>query len=98
MKEAWKQSDQLLYGTEDTSIRENLEHSSSSVNVYLPQGLLGPLLFRSWLLQVDLLIVISIVLVIFLVIVIVTVILASGALIPLDRLRENLVSDGNTQL
>ena len=97
MKEAWKQSDQLLYGTDDTSIRRNLEHSSSSVTVYLPQGHLGPLLFWSWLLQINFLIVIPIVLVIVLVI-IVTVILASGTFIPLNRLWENLVGDGNTQL
>ena len=98
MKEAWKQSDQLLYGTEDTSIGRNLEHSSSSVNVYLPQGHLGPLLFWSWLLQINLLIIIPIVLVVFLIIIVVAVILTSGTLIPLNRLWENLVGDGNTQL
>ena len=75
-----------------------MEHSSSSVDVYLPQGHLGSLLFWSWLLQINLLVIIPIVLVIFLVIVIVTVILASGTLVPLDRLWENLVGDGNTQL
>ena len=76
----------------------NLEHSSSSVNVYLPQGRLGPLLFWSRLLQINLLIVIPIVLFIFLILVIVTEGLGSGTLKPLNGLWENLVGDGDTQL
>ena len=80
------------------SIGRNLEHSSSNVNVYLPQGRLGPLLFWSWLLQINLLILILIVLFIFIIFIIVTEVLASGALEPFDRFRENLVGDSDTQL
>jgi len=84
-----------LYRTEDTSVGRNLEHLSN--NVYLSQGHLRPLFFWPWLLQIDLFLVI-VVIVIFIIVILIAEGLASGTLEPLDRLRENLVGNGNTQL
>jgi len=61
------------------------------------RGHLRPLLFWSWLLQINFLLV-FVVFFIFLILIIVAEALGSGAFEILDRLRENLVGDGNTQL
>ena len=78
-------------------VKRNSEHSSSSVNVYLPRGHLRPLLFWSWLLQINFLLILLILFIIF-VLLIVAETLGSGPLEVLDRLRENLVGNCNTQL
>jgi len=82
---------------EDTGVEKNSEHSSSNVNVYVPWGHLRPLFFWSWLLQINLVLVL-VVFFIFLILIIVAEILGSGAFEIFDRLWENLVGDGNTQL
>jgi hypothetical protein len=66
------------------------------VDVYLLQRHLSPLFFWSWLLQINFLslIVFFIILILF----IVAGVLDSDAIKPIDRLWENLIADGNTQL
>jgi len=77
---------------EDTGVEKNSKHSSNNVNVYVPWGHLRPLFFFwSWLLQINL----FLVLVVFFII---TEVLGSGAFETLDRFWENLVSDGDAQL
>ena len=68
----------------------------STVNVYLLQRHLSPLFFWSWLLQINFLclIVFFVILIVF----IVAGVLDSDAIKPIDRLWENLIADGNTQL
>ena len=58
---------------------------------------LRPLFFWSGLLQINFLFVL-VVFFIFLILIIIAEVLGSGAFEILDRLRENLVGDGNTQL
>ena len=58
---------------------------------------LRPLLLRSWLLQINFLLIL-VVFFIFFILIIITEILCGGALEILHRLWENLVGDGDTQL
>ena len=97
MKKEQKQSDQLLYRVEDMGVERNSGHLSSNVNVYRPWSHLRPLFFWSWLLQINFLFILVVLFIIF-ILIIVAEVLGSGTLEILNRLRENLVGDGNTQL
>ena len=79
------------------SIGRNLEYLSSSVDVYLPRSHLSPLFFWSRLLQINLVILIIVLFILF-ILFILTEVSLGGALEPVDRLWENLVGNGNTQL
>ena len=78
-------------------VERSSEHSSGNVNVYPPKSHLRPLFFWSGLLQINFLFVL-VVFFIFIIFIIVAEVLISSALEILDRLRENFVGDGDTQL